>query len=157
MERARCLLASPGPCPQHPALLPGPAEGQPLSRRLCAFPTHGSCSQHCLRCRRSQLTRWVGGTVAVGKVGCGPNSLWKQVLDLPVLGEVCPLGAVVSSNSRQQCSWRHLETPVTAFPYLHVQGPCAGRALQAPRTGAHPRHRQVDKSSSGQLGVLNTL
>lgn len=47
--------------------------------------------------------------MAVGKLGCGQNSLWKQVLDLPVLGEVCPLGVVVSSNSRQQCSWRQLE------------------------------------------------
>ncbi|XP_063255214.1 basic proline-rich protein-like [Prinia subflava] len=73
------LLASPGPCPQHAALVPAPAEGRPLSQRLCAFPTHGSRWQHWLRCRRNRPTRWAGGALekwgrdtsceAVGKIG----------------------------------------------------------------------------------------
>lgn len=108
------------------------------------------------------LSWWYGG--------CGQAGMWAELSVEASSGSSCSgrgvppwSGGVQQQQATAQLeaaggSWRHLETAVTAFPSLHVRGPWAGRALQAPRTGAHPRHRQVDnKSSSGQLGVLNAL
>lgn len=159
MERA-LLLASPGPCLQHPALLLGPAEGQPLSSRLFV-PSQAmaaSLSQHWLRCRRSQPTRWVGGVLekwgrdsscgAVGKLGSGQNSVEASPgsscsgrggapAACGPLERWCPATA---GNSAAGDIWKHRAQLQGAFPHLHVQGPWAGRALQALRTAAHPNH-----------------
>lgn len=160
-------MASPGPCPQHPALLPGPAEGQPLSQRLCAFPGHGSCAQHWLRCRRSQPTRRVGGALekwgrdnsceAVGMVGCGqnpveasPGSSCSMRGGAPgacgPLQQWCPATA---GNSAAGGIWKHRAQLQGAFPYLHGRESWAGEHC---KLGGSPKTWKVEQEIHGVPG-----
>lgn len=155
-------MASPGACPQHPALLPGPAERGTAPEPLCLpSPRQLLAALEGAGQPAGLVARWKSGAETaparlwarrdVGRTLCG-SKFW--ILMLLALRACGPWSGGVQ-HSRQQCSWGQLETPGTAsgaFPYLHGQRPWARGALKVQRTAAHPRHEVWNRLAGNPRG-----